>query len=122
MGWNQNTAQEKALQYFWTDRARVLVTEKVKDPDTGITDFQRVPKYTDIPCKLSFDNTQPADQENVAKASQQIKLFLGRGYELPSGCEIEINRDGTMFRYRMSGIPEVFSFHQEISLETEEKP
>lgn len=122
MGWNQNRAQEKALQYFWTDRASVFVTEKVKDPDTGITDFQRVPLYRDIPCKLSFSTQPPVEQGDTGQASQQVKLFLSRGYELPPGCEIQVDRDGKQFGYKLSGLPAVFSFHQEIELEQEDRP
>ena len=109
--------REEALKKLWKDRCDVFIREKVKDPKTKLTDFEEIPLFQDVPCKLSFETlTETAKDDHVASVSQGVKLFLSRDLVVPAGSKIVVKRGERVFYYKRSGEPGVFTYHQEIPL------
>jgi len=111
-------AQES--QYFGT----MTVTErgKVMDERSKLTKEQDVVVLVGQPCKLSFENLRTAQQtESAAGITQIIKLFLAPEIRVNPGSKVTVEQDGVTADYRCSGVPAVYSTHQEIILELFER-
>lgn len=112
--------QRKALEKLWKDRCTIIIREKVTYPDTKLTDFTEKPLLENQPCKLSFQTLASTDGDPVAAVKQSVKLFISPDIVIPEGCKVIVTRSNTLERvqtYSSSGVPGVFSNHQEISLE-----
>lgn len=113
------SGHRKALAMLWTDRCTILQRQEMTDPDTKITDFQEVPLVENQPCKLSFETLTTAGGDPVATTAQGVKLFLSPDIEVPAGCKVVVTRPNALervFTFASSGVPGVFSNHQEIPL------
>lgn len=113
------SAHRKALEWMWRDRCTVYVQEERTDPDTNLTDFQDVPLFEDLPCKLSFENMTAVGEGHVAVVAQGVKLFLSPDVVIPAGCKIVVEKfrqPEREFIYSRSGEAAVFTNHQEITL------
>lgn len=109
-----------AIERLWKDRCTVYHQEKVKDPETKLTDFEEKPLLQDQPCKLSFETLNSTDGDPVAALTQSVKLFISSDVEIPAGCKIVVTRFNNVerkFTYTRSGEAGVFTDHQEIMLE-----
>lgn len=114
--------QRRALERLWTDKCTVIVKQSKTDETTKLTDFTEEILYEDIPCKLSFSTLAAVNGDETAAVVQNIKLFLGNEYNIPAGSKITVTRkDGNVLHYKRSGLPGIFSVHQEITLETFER-
>ena len=114
------SAYRKALQSLWKDSCTVIQYGKVTDPDTKLTDFQETPLFENEPCKLSFERLNPSNGDPVAAVSQSVKLFMAPEKTVPPGCKIIVTRFKPVkreFVFASSGLPGIFSDHQEITLE-----
>ena len=106
------------LKRLWKDLCTVTVREKVKDPQTKITHFQEVSLFKDAqPCKLSFSSVNPTSGGNVAAKTQTVTLLLDADLVIPPGSKITVTHRGRDMEYQQSGVPGVFTDHQEIPLE-----
>lgn len=113
-------AHRKALERMWKDRCSVFVKAKITDPSTKLTDFQEKPLFEDQPCKLSFETLKATSGDETPVVTQVVKLFLSPDVEVPAGSKIVITRFNTLerkFTFSHSGLPGVFTDHQEILLE-----
>ena len=113
------SAQRKALEKLWKDRCTIIQRVEVTDPDTMLTDFEEKPPLQDQPCKLSFETLTSAEGDPVATVSQVVKLFLSPDVVVPAGCKVIVTRPNDLervFTFSSSGVPGVFSNHQEIPL------
>ncbi|MGN1013834.1 MAG: hypothetical protein ACI4PM_00595 [Butyricicoccus sp.] len=110
-------AQEMALRQLWTDRCTVYGRQKVMDSESHLTDFVDAILLEDEPCRLSFSSLSTADGDPAAAATQTVKLFLSNEAEIPAGCKIVVTqRNGRQHIFASSGVPAVYSCHQEILL------
>ena len=74
------------------------------------------------PCRLSFKQSNPAQQtESAASIAQVIKLFLAPEATVRPGSKVTVSQDGVTADYKCSGVPAVYSTHQEIVLELFER-
>ena len=105
-----------ALQKLWTDTCSVTEYQKVERPN-GSTGFEDVVVLEDQPCKLSFVTLQTTSPDDgAARLAQVTKLFLDNAVEIKPGSKITVSRGGEMFTFKQSGLPGIFSSHQEIVL------
>jgi len=111
MGW------EQAIRRLWNDSFTVTVHVKETDPSTKITGFSDAVKYEAQPGKLSFETISPANQSSVATVAQAVKLFCAPDLEIPAGSKISVTHAGRTVDYARSGVPAVYTYHQEIPLE-----
>lgn len=108
-------AARKALESTYEGRAAVVEYLKIKD-EYGLTSFQEVTVLEDQPCKLSFETLTSNSGDPVATISQGVKLFLSPDVEIKAGSKIIVTQNGRTTEYSNSGVPAVYSTHQEIML------
>lgn len=101
----------------YTDTCTVTAYEKYKKSNKT-TAFRDVVKYSDIPCRLSFQSKNAASKANpFSGMTQSIKLFVAPDVEISPGSKITVTHDGRTTEYKQSGFPAVYATHQEILLE-----
>lgn len=110
---------KSAVEMLWTGNCDVVNYTEITDEDTHITSMQEVITLKDIPCRISFETIKEAQQtEAPAKVEQIIKLFVANNIAIPEGSKIVVTQNGVTGEYKASGIPAVYTVHQEILLET----
>ena len=109
---------KKAIQQLWTDTCSVYIQSKIRNESTKRTEFAEVALFENQPCKLSFESLTTTTETNHAPVvTQGVKLFIDNELSIPSGSKIVVARKGQTFTYKSSGMPGVFTYHQEIILE-----
>lgn len=83
----------------------------------GETTTQEITVVENQPCALSHSSNNHAKQGSVhAEASQTVKLFLAPEVEVKPGSKITVVQHGRTYNLEASGLPAVYSTHQEINL------
>ena len=116
-----------ALKLMWKDKCTIKVTDRIIDDD-GISSIGWVTLVEDEPCKLSFFNNTNKNGsgtgvENATALFQQTKLFIRPDLDIPEGSRITVithENEKTLY-YEASGIPQIFTNHQEILVEAVKK-
>ncbi|MGY0393976.1 hypothetical protein [Fusobacterium sp. SYSU M8A802] len=109
--------RKNPLEILYTDHCDIYNWESVKDPMTKVTEHKKVLKYEDIPCRISFKTISAVNQSTYKPILTQIvKLFLSKDIKIDAGSEIVVNRNEKSFLYKCSGLPAIYSHHQEIIL------
>ena len=107
---------KKALQILWNDKFAVTEYRKVAKPNKS-TGFEEVAVLINQPCKLSFSTLQATNQtDSDAPIVQVTKLFLDDAVEIKPGSKITVQHKGRTLEFSQSGLPGVFTNHQEIVL------
>jgi len=116
----------KKLEMLWLDKCEVIVSEPYRQ-ENGATAMRDKILHSDIPCKLSFfqsnASNNAADLQGPAAPVQQLaKLILGPEIEVPPGCRIRVMRQGRALHFKSTGQPMVCfrCLHQEILMEAAE--
>lgn len=110
------------LAMLWQDTCTVTVRKPYKKADKSTGHKDQV-ILQEAPCKLSFlysftSANTPVMNNKIASATKQtIKLFLFPDAEIPPGSKIAVTHKGKTTLFTHSGVPSVFSNHQEIILE-----
>lgn len=106
------------LKRLWKDVCSVYVQEEHVNLNNKRTQFTETLLFENEPCKLSFESALPSDAAgNVSSVSQKVKLFIGNNVTIPEGSKVCVTRGDKVYTYKSSGIPSVFTEHQEIALE-----
>lgn len=107
-----------AIKSLWAGVCTVTVRENSTDETTGRAVASEVDTYTNIPCRITFNTVKPTEQNaNANMAGQSITLLLDRSVVIPPGSKITVTQNGVTGEYVKSGVPAVYSVHQEIPLE-----
>lgn len=110
------------LKKLWRDTCNIYNFEKVKDSKTKTTEFKPVLVKGNIPCRISFQNISATSETNsIAVTSQVVKLFLSNEIEIKENSKIVVVRNGISKTYKASGIPAIYSVHQEVILVNADK-
>lgn len=117
----QNAAYEKAMKSLWTDQCTVKISSKATDQNTHLTDVSDVVLFQNEPCLLNFETVTAAAGDEVALTAQAVTLIISSKLSVPAGSKITVTRDGKDYNYRRSGLPAVYSYHQEIPLEADRR-
>lgn len=113
-----NRNYKNAINILWVDRCEICVLSNTKDSRTGKTRQQWVSVFSDLPCRLSFKNVAvPTETDSAARVVQSTKLFLDKSVDVPPGSKIIVTHENEKREYAQSGVPAVYSFHQEIPIE-----
>lgn len=111
-------AARQAIESTYGGKCTVVEYRDVTEEATKLTGKQEVTVLEGQSCKLSFESLSAAGQtETVAKIAQGLKLFLAPEIEVAAGSKIIVEQDGQTGEYSASGVPAVYSTHQEIMLE-----
>ena len=106
------------LAILWTGRCTIYEYQDVTDPETFQTIQKEVAILEDEPCRLSYNREQATNIQNgAAVVSQSITLFIRPDLVINPGSVIEITQHGKTVKYKGSGMPAVYTNHQEITLE-----
>lgn len=111
-------AYENALKLLWNDRCDVIIKKNIKDNRTGKTKQADAVVFSELPCRLSFKTvTVPTQTDSAARTVQSTSLFLSKDVTVPPGSKIVVTHEGVEREYTQSGVPSVYSYHQEIPVE-----
>lgn len=110
------------VEMLYEDCCTVYERQDVIDKETKVSKKEPIAVLKDEPCRLSFTTLEATEQANpAAEKKQVVKLFLRPEVEIKEGCKIDIVHQGKMFEYARSGIPAMYTSHQEIVLKSFER-
>lgn len=111
-------AQRRTLETLWTGRCTVTVRKERQNPVNKRTEFKEKELYSEIPCRLSFQQvTVTGEAAPAAAVTQTAKLFLAPEISIPPGSKITVTQHNVTRVYQQSGEPAMHANHQEIQLE-----
>lgn len=112
---------KKHVESMWIDRCTIKQFQEVTDDVTHITDFAEKLICENEPCKLSH-KSYPVTGEGIAPGRVlTVKLFLSPALFIPAGSVIEVTtHSGRVEVFKASGVPAVYTNHQEINLEAKD--
>jgi hypothetical protein len=115
-------AHRAAVEMTYTDICSISGYVSVKDEETGITSKVEKNISDGIPCRLSYEKTDTANQQTgAAERTLVTKLFLAPETEVKAGSKITITSNGVTRAYCMSGEPAIYADHQEVMLQMFER-
>jgi len=119
---NARNQARKAIELLYEHTCTVIEYQKVKDAVTKVTSSKEVGILENQPCKLSYSTIKGTNQtESAGVIVQVIKLFIAPEVIIKPGSKIIVTHNGITESYKNSGVPAVFSSHQEIILELFER-
>lgn len=112
----------QAVEKLYTGSCAVTEHRKVKDEVSKLVNYEDVTVLEAQPCRLIFKSAPAAGQgEAAADVIQTVKLLLSPDIAIRAGSKITVTQNGVTADYTRSGIPAVYSTHQEIVLELFER-
>ena len=112
-------AARRAQEATYEGLCTIYEYRDVTDEKTKLSSEEEVAVIEDQPCKLSFEKLNSVVQtETAAVQAQGVKLFLAPEIAVGSNSKIVFTQNGITNEYSASGIPAVYSTHQEITLES----
>ena len=106
-----------AIEKLYEDTCNIYTYEKITEANTGITKQVKKIYLENISCRMSFSNFPSTTNDEQAKLTQSIKLFLPSDILIKAGSYVSICRQGLTTDYVCSGKPAIYKTHQEINLE-----
>lgn len=106
-----------AIEKLYEDTCNIYTYEKITEANTGITRQVKKIYLENISCRVSFSNFPSTTDDEQAKLTQSIKLFLSSDILIKAGSYVSICRQGLITDYVCSGKPAIYKTHQEINLE-----
>lgn len=115
-------AARKNIESLYEDSCTVYQMKEAFDTQTKRTKSEPVPVFSDQPCRISFSRSDAAGiPDPASEVTQPVKLFLAPELEIEPGSRIDVTRQGRTTSYQRTGVPAVYSTHQEIRLELFER-
>lgn len=112
-------AARRAQEATYEGICTIYECRDVTDEKTKLSSEEEVAVIEDQPCKLSFEKLNSVVQtETAAVQAQGVKLFLAPEIAVRSNSKIVVTQNGITNEYSASGVPAVYSTHQEITLES----
>ena len=106
-----------AIEKLYEDTCNIYTYEKITEANTGITRQVKKIYLENVSCRMSFSNFPSTTDDEQAKLTQSIKLFLSSDILIKAGSYVSICRQGLTTDYVCSGKPAIYKTHQEINLE-----
>jgi len=107
----------KVKELMYIGLCTIVEYHKVKQVNRS-TGFTEVVVFEDIPCKLSFKNVSSSVETDKASIiNQSISLILAPEVNINPGSKIIVTQNGVTKAYKNSGVPAVYTTHQEIMLD-----
>ena len=112
-------AARRAQEATYEGICTIYECRDVTDEKTKLSSEEEVAVIEDQPCKLSFEKLNSVVQtETAAVQAQGVKLFLAPEIAVRSNSKIVVTQNGITNEYSASGVPAIYSTHQEITLES----
>lgn len=109
-----------AIEMLYDWRCKIIEKQNIKDDTTKINSTKEVIILEDIPCRISFKNTNNSaiQTDKQAIASQEVKLIISPDITVKEGSKIiakKLNSE-LEYEYICSGITSIYNTHQEIPI------
>ena len=101
------------LESTYFDRCTIKRKEKIKNPNTGVTETVDVVIAENVKCALSKSDNQVMSGEGVGNLSFNHKLFLNPNVDIKEGDTVEVNRMGKISIY-LASKPFCYPSHIEV--------
>lgn len=89
---------------------------------TNITSQSWDKKYSQQPCRMVVEsNPATVSQYGAPAVSETITLLISPDIDIYQGSYIEVTQEGRTECFKCSGIPAVYRYHQEVTLERAER-
>ena len=112
-------AARRAQEATYEGLCTIYEYRDVTDEKTKLSSEEEIAVIENQPCKLSFEKLNSVVQtETAAVQAQGVKLFLAPEIAVGSNSKIVVTQNGVTDEYSASGVPAVYSTHQEITLES----
>ena len=108
------------LESTYFDRCNIKRKEKIKNPNTGVTETVDVIIAEDIKCALSKSDNQVMSGDGVGNLSFNHKLFLNPSIDIKEGDTVEVTVMGKISIY-LASKPFFYSSHSETLLSYKER-
>ena len=109
------------LESTYFDKCTIKRKEKIKNPNTGVTETKEIIIAEDVKCALSTHNNDNAILvDGVGKVVQIHKLFLSPNINLQEGDTVEVSSIGKISSY-LASKPFYYSSHSETLLSYKER-
>lgn len=110
---------KKAIESMYEYTCTVQEYQSVKDPVSKQTNKKVVTVFEDKPCNISYENVKNANSTDSATViTQVIKLIIAPEIVIKPGSKLIVtDKNKNISEYKNSGVPSVYSSHQEIVLE-----
>lgn len=111
----------KSIQKLFNYSCDVYNYFFIKDPNSKKTHQKYKLIYQNLPCRISYYNNSLKISHSSLndinnKKKQYVKLFLSNKFKILPGSLIVVNKNNESIKYKNSGQPAIFSYHQEIML------
>ena len=101
------------LESTYFDRCTIKRKEKIKNPNTGVTETVEVIIAENVKCALSKSDNQVMSGEGVGNLSFNHKLFLNPSIDIKEGDTVEVDRMGKISIY-LASKPFCYPSHIEV--------
>ena len=101
------------LESTYFDRCNIKRKEKIKNPNTGVTETVDIVIAENVKCALSKSDNQVMSGEGVGNLSFNHKLFLNPNVDIKEGDIVEVNRMGKISIY-LASKPFCYPSHIEV--------
>lgn len=114
---NAMVKARKLIETLYFGKCTITEHQKVQNPNKT-TGFVDVVVLENEPCRLSFNSTNKAKQtESATSVTQETKVFIAPEIVIKPGSKLTITQNGKTTNYKASGMPALYSTHQEIVVE-----
>lgn len=108
------------LESTYFDKCTIKRKEKIKNPNTGVTETVEVIIAENVKCALSKKDVQTMSSDGVGKLAFSHLLFLNPNIDLQEGDTVEVSSMGKISIY-LAPKPFYYSSHSETLLSYKER-
>ena len=108
------------LESTYFDKCTIKRNEKIKNPDTGVTETKEVIIVENVKCALSKKDTPIMTSDGVGKLAFSHLLFLNTNIDVQEGDTVEVTTMGKISIY-LASKPFYYSSHSETLLNYKER-
>ena len=108
------------LESTYFDKCTIKRKEKIKNPNTGVTETKEVIIVEDIKCALSKKDIQTMNVDGIGTLAFSHLLFLNPNINLQEGDIVEVSSMGKISNY-LASKPFYYSSHSETLLSYKER-
>ena len=108
------------LESTYFDRCTIKRKEKIKNPNTGVTETKEIIIEEDVKCALSKKDIQTMNSDGIGTLAFSHLLFLNPNINLQEGDIVEVVSMGKISIY-LASKPFYYSSHSETLLSYKER-
>ena len=103
------------LESTYFDKCTIKRKEKIKNPNTGVTETVEKIIYENVKCALSKNDVQSMQVDGIGKLSYSHTLFLNPNVDVQEGDAVEVISIGKLSIY-LASKPFIYPSHSQTLL------